>query len=171
MSCIQDWEKLFFQHFLILMYLSPRLCLTHHIFSAPIVPTRSDSQSFRPPNVVKNIRTVQLSQIILPKFLNTFRGGGYTLLLRLALVSNFVLSFNTVQYWYIVFFRGWFLGYLTTSLTCFICCPSDSTVSEDAGIEPRTVAPSVGWDSNQLPYAEYCTVYSMKITIMRPGRR
>jgi hypothetical protein len=22
---------------------------------------------------------------------------------------------------------------------CFICCPSDSTVSEDAGIEPRTV--------------------------------
>jgi hypothetical protein len=25
---------------------------------------------------------------------------------------------------------------------CFICCPSDSTVSEDAGIEPRTVATS-----------------------------
>jgi hypothetical protein len=23
---------------------------------------------------------------------------------------------------------------------CFICCPSDSTVSEEAGIEPRTVA-------------------------------
>ncbi len=23
---------------------------------------------------------------------------------------------------------------------CFICCPSDSTVSEDVGIEPRTVA-------------------------------
>ncbi len=23
---------------------------------------------------------------------------------------------------------------------CVICCPSDSTVSEDAGIEPRTVA-------------------------------
>ncbi len=25
-------------------------------------------------------------------------------------------------------------------LSCIICCPSDSTVSEDAGIEPRTVA-------------------------------
>jgi hypothetical protein len=25
---------------------------------------------------------------------------------------------------------------------CFICCPSDSTVSEDARIEPRTVATS-----------------------------
>ncbi len=24
--------------------------------------------------------------------------------------------------------------------TCFLCRPSDSTVSEDAGIEPRTVA-------------------------------
>jgi hypothetical protein len=23
---------------------------------------------------------------------------------------------------------------------CFICCPTDSTVSEDAGIEPRTAA-------------------------------
>ncbi len=27
-------------------------------------------------------------------------------------------------------------------LHCFICRPSDSTVSEDAGIEPRTVTPS-----------------------------
>jgi hypothetical protein len=25
---------------------------------------------------------------------------------------------------------------------CFICCPSDSTVSEDAGNEPRTFATS-----------------------------
>jgi hypothetical protein len=25
---------------------------------------------------------------------------------------------------------------------CFICRPSDSTVSDDAGIEPRTVAPT-----------------------------
>jgi hypothetical protein len=32
---------------------------------------------------------------------------------------------------------------------CFICRPSDSTVSEDAGIEPRTVATS-GTDKGGL---------------------
>jgi len=32
---------------------------------------------------------------------------------------------------------------------CFICCHSDSTVSEDAGIEPRTVATS-HWQSDAL---------------------
>ncbi len=33
---------------------------------------------------------------------------------------------------------------------CFICRPSDSTVSEDAGIEPRTVAASAHWQSDPL---------------------
>jgi hypothetical protein len=35
------------------------------------------------------------------------------------------------------FKQGDFLDIL--KLYCFICRPSDSTVSEDAGIEPRTV--------------------------------
>ncbi len=33
-----------------------------------------------------------------------------------------------------------FLFFLYDIQHCFICRPSDSTVSEDAGIEPRTVA-------------------------------
>ncbi len=34
---------------------------------------------------------------------------------------------------------------------CFICCrPSDSTVSEDAGIEPRTVASDFGIGNQTL---------------------
>jgi hypothetical protein len=38
-------------------------------------------------------------------------------------------------------FLGFFSFYvLYYNQHCFICCPSDSTVSEDAGIEPRTVA-------------------------------
>ncbi len=36
--------------------------------------------------------------------------------------------------------RGEFFQYFIQH--CFICLPSDSTVSEDAGIEPRTVATS-----------------------------
>jgi hypothetical protein len=40
-----------------------------------------------------------------------------------------------------------FFGFLFSSIYCiqhcFICRPSDSTVLEDAGIEPRTVATSV----------------------------
>jgi hypothetical protein len=35
-------------------------------------------------------------------------------------------------------FQGFFFKYVIQH--CFICRPSDSTVSEDAGIEPRTVA-------------------------------
>ncbi len=52
---------------------------------------------------------------------------------------------------------AWFLAFIILNLTggffgffymyciqhCFICRPSDSTVSEDAGIEPRTVATSL----------------------------
>ncbi len=40
------------------------------------------------------------------------------------------------------FFKGEFFGYffMYDIQYCFICRPSDSTVSEDAGIEPRTVA-------------------------------
>ncbi len=40
---------------------------------------------------------------------------------------------------------GGFLGFFYSMYCiqhCFICRPSDSTVSEDAGIEPRTVATS-----------------------------
>jgi hypothetical protein len=35
---------------------------------------------------------------------------------------------------------GFFLFYMYDIQHCFICRPSDSTVSEDAGIEPKTVA-------------------------------
>jgi hypothetical protein len=40
------------------------------------------------------------------------------------------------------FFKGgyFFLFFMYDIQHCFICRPSDSTVSEDAGIEPRTVA-------------------------------
>ncbi len=44
---------------------------------------------------------------------------------------------------YYVFLRGIFLDFsffMYDIQHCFICLPSDSTVSEDAGIEPRTVA-------------------------------
>ncbi len=37
------------------------------------------------------------------------------------------------------FFSFLFSFYVRYSQHCFICRPSDSTVSEDAGIEPRTV--------------------------------
>jgi hypothetical protein len=40
----------------------------------------------------------------------------------------------------VVFFNFYLFMYFI--LHCFICRPSDSTVSEDAGIEPRTVATS-----------------------------
>ena len=43
------------------------------------------------------------------------------------------------------FNRGDFVGFFSMYCfiqACFICGPSDSTVSEDAGIEPRTVATS-----------------------------
>ncbi len=40
-----------------------------------------------------------------------------------------------------VFFKGYFLYFFMHIIQhCFFCRPSDSTVSEDAGIEPRTVA-------------------------------
>ncbi len=35
---------------------------------------------------------------------------------------------------------------------CFICCPSESTVSEDAGIEPRTVA-ILAWTARRCNHA------------------
>ncbi len=38
------------------------------------------------------------------------------------------------------FFKGEFFGFFLFFKHCFICRPSDSTVSEDAGIETRTVA-------------------------------
>jgi hypothetical protein len=41
------------------------------------------------------------------------------------------------------FFTGgtfWFFLLMYVIQHCFLCRPSDSTVSEDAGIEPRTVA-------------------------------
>jgi hypothetical protein len=40
-------------------------------------------------------------------------------------------------------FKGGFFGFFLLMYViqhCFICRPSDSTVSEDAGIEPRSVA-------------------------------
>jgi hypothetical protein len=43
------------------------------------------------------------------------------------------------------FSQGDFLGFVSTQFStvhCFICRPSDSTVPEDVGIEPRTVATS-----------------------------
>jgi hypothetical protein len=43
----------------------------------------------------------------------------------------------------IFFFKRGILGFflfMYVIQSCFICGPSDSTVSEDAGIEPRTVA-------------------------------
>jgi hypothetical protein len=36
--------------------------------------------------------------------------------------------------------KGGFFLFMYDIQHCFICRPSDSTVSEDAGIEPRTVA-------------------------------
>jgi hypothetical protein len=45
-----------------------------------------------------------------------------------------------------VYSTGGFFGFFSSSMYsikhCFICRPSDSTVSEDAGIEPRIVATS-----------------------------
>jgi hypothetical protein len=39
------------------------------------------------------------------------------------------------------FFKGEFFGFFLYIIQhCFVCCPSDSTVLEDAGIKPKTVA-------------------------------
>jgi hypothetical protein len=43
--------------------------------------------------------------------------------------GDFFVSFRFFSFWYFI-------------QHCFICRPSDSTVSEDAGIDPRTVATS-----------------------------
>ncbi len=45
-------------------------------------------------------------------------------------------------YWYSFLKRDFwiFFFFMYDIQHCFICRPSDSTVSEDAGIEPRTVA-------------------------------
>jgi hypothetical protein len=45
-------------------------------------------------------------------------------------------------------FLDFFIKYF--SLHCFICHPSDSTVPEDAGIEPRTVVILWLWRSHVL---------------------
>ncbi len=44
--------------------------------------------------------------------------------------------------WYLILLKGIFCFFLFMYVIqhCFICCPSDSTVLEDAGIEPRTDA-------------------------------
>jgi hypothetical protein len=48
---------------------------------------------------------------------------------------NFLLFFN------FIFVSGDFLIFFSYNIQyCFICCPSDSTVPTDAGVEPRTVA-------------------------------
>ncbi len=44
-------------------------------------------------------------------------------------------------FWIIL--KGGFFGFCQYFIQhCFICCPSDSTVSEDAGIEPRAITTS-----------------------------
>ncbi len=44
---------------------------------------------------------------------------------------------HSPKYLYLDFFIYFYVGYIIQH--CFICRPSDFTVSEDAGIEPRTV--------------------------------
>ncbi len=46
---------------------------------------------------------------------------------------------HTVQYYFSIYKQGDIFGFFS-SVHYFICRPSDSTVSEDAGNEPRTVA-------------------------------
>ncbi len=52
---------------------------------------------------------------------------------------------------------------------CFICRPSDSTVSEDAGIDPRTSAPAVR-RSNLLdrshPHTRLDLIYNIRLDLI-----
>ncbi len=62
----------------------------------------------------------------------------YIYLLTYVNIDTYIHTYIHID---IYFFSGWFykiFKYLTQH--CFICRPSDSTVPEDAGIEPRTVA-------------------------------
>ncbi len=63
--------------------------------------------------------------------------------LLLALLLNTSLSFTLACIICLVFY-SWifriFSFFVYDIRHCFICRPSDPTVSEDAGIEPRTVA-------------------------------
>ncbi len=46
---------------------------------------------------------------------------------------------------------------------CFICRPSDSSVSEDAGIEPRTLATlalAVGRSNHSHPYKSFLSLHN-----------
>ncbi len=61
---------------------------------------------------------------------------------------NIFYVLETVVLWYVakirwrIVFKGGFFFILLSMyvINCFFCCPSDSSVSGDAGIEPRTVA-------------------------------
>jgi hypothetical protein len=74
---------------------------------------------------------------------STVEGEGGGVFRNRALASD--LCWTNLQFWhsFYIFFktRGFVWIFLTHFiLHCFICLPSDYTVSEDAGIEPRTVA-------------------------------
>ncbi len=56
--------------------------------------------------------------------------------------TEYFLRTSVILFFWNIFFKG-FLGFLMYFIYhCFICRPLHSTVSEDAGIEPRTVATS-----------------------------
>jgi hypothetical protein len=66
---------------------------------------------------------------------------------------------------YIFVFKGVFYKYCIQY--CFICCALDSTVSEDAGIEPRSVATmalAFKRSNNPTLYTYVFTFHSTKIS-------
>jgi hypothetical protein len=62
----------------------------------------------------------------------------FSLLLSLSLIIRIFMVYSSSIFFFTILL--FFFFFMNDIQNCFICRPSDSTVWEDAGIEPRTVA-------------------------------
>jgi hypothetical protein len=75
------------------------------------------------------------------RFLGSNKEDHVFIFLRIAFTSNFLFPHQHIVIRWKNFFKGFiFIFFMYDIQHCFICRPSDSTVPEDAGIEPRTVS-------------------------------
>jgi hypothetical protein len=65
-----------------------------------------------------------------------------------------------------IYLKGYFLSFKYFIQLCFICLPSDSTVSENMGIDPRTVAISPFGDQQMLQPHNTKQKYSYENTVV-----
>ncbi len=79
---------------------------------------------------VKQVKLVHFSIFLCPESIDLWR-------IRLSRLLSHTLPHPFRQQ--VVSLHSWIYLFMFVIQHCFICRPSDSTVSEDAGIEPRTV--------------------------------